>query len=103
MRRYRRRSASHGMTEAGRRAIEAARRDGSWNMLDAVELLEIPDDLAQALAADPLARRNFQAFGASARKLALWWILSAKRPGTRAKRVSETVRRAAANLTVSAG
>ena len=94
--------ASGLMTDAGMLAIEAARLDGSWTMLDAVDALEIPDDLAQALDAEPQARRNFDAFAPSARKLALWWILSAKRPGTRAERISETVRRAAQNLTVSA-
>jgi hypothetical protein len=32
--------------------------------------------------------------------MALWWILSARRPATRAHRVSETVRLAAQNITV---
>ena len=63
--------ASGLTTDAGMRAIEAARLDGSWSMLDAVDALEIPEDLAQALAAEPHARRNFDAFAPSARKLAL--------------------------------
>ena len=86
----------------GQRVVEAAKRDGSWEALDAVEDLRVPDDLALALAGNPVAEANFQAFTASARKAALWWITSAKRPETRAKRVAETVRLAAENLTVAA-
>ncbi|HET7516825.1 MAG TPA: YdeI/OmpD-associated family protein [Actinomycetes bacterium] len=89
------------MTDAGQRVVEAAKRDGSWEALDAVDDLRVPDDLALALAGNPVAEANFQAFTASARKAALWWITSAKRPETRAKRVAETVRLAAGNLTVA--
>jgi uncharacterized protein YdeI (YjbR/CyaY-like superfamily) len=83
------------MTDAGRRVIDAAQQDGSWSALDAIEELRVPDDLEQALAANPDARRNFDAFTPSAKKNALWWIKSAKRPQTRARRVAETVRLAA--------
>jgi uncharacterized protein YdeI (YjbR/CyaY-like superfamily) len=88
------------MTEAGMRAIEAAKRDGSWSLLDAVEDLQVPDDLQEALAADRQARRNFDSFTASVKKMALSWVLSAKRPATRARRISEIVRLAARNLTI---
>lgn len=89
------------MTEAGQKAIDAAKNDGSWIALDAVEALRVPDDLEKALAADPRARQNFEAFTPSVRKNALWWIESAKRPRTRAERVAETVRLAALNLPVT--
>ncbi len=72
------------MTAAGRRAVDRARRDGSWNALDAVESLRKPNDLARALAAHHPAHRNFQA-----KKGVLWWIESAKRPETRARRIAE--------------
>ena len=49
------------MTEAGLAAIETAKANGSWSSLDAVEAFEIPDDLAAALAADPVARARFEA------------------------------------------
>ena len=35
------------MAPAGLAKVEAARKDGSWNALDAVEALEIPPDLAK--------------------------------------------------------
>ena len=44
------------MTPAGLAKIDAAKLDGSWNALDSVEALEIPPDLAEALAADATAR-----------------------------------------------
>ena len=90
--------ASGVMTPAGLEKVEAAKRDGSWSALDAVERLEIPPDLEKALAANPKAKRHFDAFPQSSRKIILTWITHAKRPDTRAKRVAETVRQAAKNL-----
>lgn len=55
----------------------------------------MPDDLAAALATDAAARANFAAFSPSARKQILTWVLGAKQPETRARRVAETVRLAA--------
>jgi uncharacterized protein YdeI (YjbR/CyaY-like superfamily) len=89
------------MAPAGLAAIEAAKADGTWTILEDVEALIVPDDLAIALAANPTALANFEAFPDSAKKLALWWIRSAKRPETQAKRVTETVRLAADNRRAS--
>ncbi len=80
------------MTPAGLAVIEQAQADGSWNALDDMENLAVPDDLAAALAEDETAARNFAAFSPSARRAYLWWIKTAKRPETRAKRIAETVR-----------
>jgi uncharacterized protein YdeI (YjbR/CyaY-like superfamily) len=86
------------MTDAGRAAIAEAKRNGAWTALDAVERLEIPDDLAAALAADADAARHFDAFPPSSKKIILTWITSAKRAETRERRVSETVELAAKNI-----
>jgi len=83
------------MTEAGRQVIERAQRDGSWNMLDSIDELRVPEDREQAFAASPRVRRNFDELSPSARRLALWSVLSARRPDTRAKRIADIVRRAA--------
>lgn len=88
------------MTERGLRAIEVAKANGSWSALDAVERMEMPDDLNDALAVRPDARRHFDAFPPSARKQALWFILSAKRPATRAARIAKVADGAAQNLRV---
>ena len=86
------------LAEAGRAAIEAAKRNGAWNLLDRAEALELPDDLAAALEAEPEAKRNYEAFPPGARKQIIAWVDTAKRRETRAKRVAETVRLAAQNI-----
>ncbi len=84
--------------DAGRRAIESAKADGSWSFMDDIERLEVPDDLARALARNKRAKRNFEAFQPSARKIILLWIKTARREETRQKRIRETVRLAAKNV-----
>jgi uncharacterized protein YdeI (YjbR/CyaY-like superfamily) len=86
------------MTEAGLRAIETAKANGSWSILDDVDALVVPDDLRSALAADEQARGHFEAFPPSAKKQILYWIKSAKRPETRERRIAEAVRLAAQNI-----
>lgn len=85
------------MTPAGQAKIDAAKRDGLWTKLDAVEELTIPEDLARALAEQPPAAEFFEAFPRSAKRGILEWIEQAKRPETREKRVEETARLAKRN------
>jgi uncharacterized protein YdeI (YjbR/CyaY-like superfamily) len=89
------------MTQGGQRVVDAAKRDGSWHALDAVDDLRIHDDLATALRALPAAEANFATSPPPTTRLALWWIASARRPQTRATRVAETVRLAADNRSVA--
>ena len=70
------------LAPAGIAAIELAKENGSWTALDA----------------DTTARENWSGFSPSSRKTILWWIVSAKRPETRARRVEQTVRMAAKGL-----
>jgi uncharacterized protein YdeI (YjbR/CyaY-like superfamily) len=86
------------MTSAGLRKVEAAKQDGSWNALDSVEALEIPPDLAEALAANPSAESYFNAFPRTVKRAILEWIASAKKPETRLKRITETAESAARNI-----
>jgi uncharacterized protein YdeI (YjbR/CyaY-like superfamily) len=85
------------MAEPGLAKIEAAKQDGSWTALDAVEALEIPSDLEVALQANPAAQQYFEAFPRSVKRAILEWISHAKKAETRANRVEETVRLAAEN------
>lgn len=80
---------------AGRATVDAAKADGTWTLLDAVEDLIVPDDLAAAFAAHPGAREQWDGFPRSARRAILEWIVLAKRDATRAKRIEETARLAA--------
>lgn len=83
------------MTDAGRRAVEVARANGWWTILDPVEDLLEPDDLATALDAESAARLAWDAFPPSARKAMLWWVISAARAETRATRIAQVVAGAA--------
>jgi uncharacterized protein YdeI (YjbR/CyaY-like superfamily) len=85
------------MAPAGLAVIEAAKADGSWTLLDDVENLVVPDDLAAAFAAHPPAREHWDAFPRSARRAILEWIVQAKRAETRAKRVAEAAEKAQVN------
>ena len=77
--------------------VDQAKADGSWSLLDAVEQLQVPQDLLEALAARPPAEQNFLDFPKSARRGILEWVLQARRPETRAARVQETARLAQLN------
>jgi uncharacterized protein YdeI (YjbR/CyaY-like superfamily) len=85
-------TASGRMTERGQAAIDEAKADGSWSQLDDVDALIVPRDLRTALQSVPDAETAFDALSNSAKKQHLWWIHSAKRPTTRAKRIEETIR-----------
>ncbi len=86
------------MVEAGLKMVEIAQQNGSWTALDAVEQLLIPEDLQQALQQNQAAQQYFEAFPPSVKRGILEWILNAKRPETRQKRIAETVRLAAKNI-----
>ena len=53
------------MTDADLAVVEAAKKDGSWDVYDAVEQLNIPSDLEAAFVENEAARQNFAAFSAS--------------------------------------
>lgn len=89
--------AAGRMAPAGLAAIERAKANGSWEVLDAVERLELPDDLRAALEARPPAAANFAAFPPSARKMLLGWVAIARRPATRAARIEEITAAASRN------
>ena len=86
------------LAPAGLAKINAAKKDGSWNALDAVEALEIPSDLEEAFSKNETARGYFEAFPRSVKRAILEWISSAKKSETRAKRIEETVTKAEQNI-----
>jgi uncharacterized protein YdeI (YjbR/CyaY-like superfamily) len=96
-RRIERMLAAGRMHPAGLAKIEAAKADGSWEALDAVEALVVPDDLAAAFAAHPPAADRWAAFPRSVKRGILEWIVSARRADTRARRVHETATKAQRN------
>lgn len=80
---------------AGWAAVEAARANGSWSLLDEAEELTVPHDLAAAFVEHPGSREQWDAFPPSARRAILGWIALARRADTRARRVRETAEKAA--------
>ncbi len=89
------------MAAAGREAVEIARANGSWESMDLIDALVLPDDLAEALAAGSGARERFDASSASVRRSALAWVYQAKRPATRAARVEKVAAMAASGSPIS--
>lgn len=77
------------MAPAGLAKIAAAKRDGSWTLLDSVEALEIPNDLRKALG--PAGSRAFKKLAAGRQKEHLAALVTAKRAETRARRVAAVV------------
>jgi uncharacterized protein YdeI (YjbR/CyaY-like superfamily) len=79
----------------GRALVEAAKADGSWTLLDDVEDLVVPPDLAAAFEVHPGSREQWEAFPRSVKRAHLEWVVQARRDATRAKRVTEIAERAA--------
>jgi uncharacterized protein YdeI (YjbR/CyaY-like superfamily) len=81
------------MAAPGHAKIEAAKRNGSWTALDHIETMTIPKELERALGKNRKARETFNTLLPFARKTYLYWINNAKRPETRAKRITQAIDR----------
>ncbi|MFP5371945.1 MAG: YdeI/OmpD-associated family protein [Actinomycetes bacterium] len=80
------------MRPAGLAAVEAAKADGRWVRAYAGSAtITVPDDFAEALAAEPAARRAFEALGGADRYAVLWRVHTAGNPALRAKRIAALV------------
>lgn len=71
----------------GERTMIEVKADG------APRLVEVPEDLQDALAANEAASRAFDSMAYSHRKEYVVWVNSAKRPETRQRRIEETLRK----------
>ena len=85
------------MEEEGYKSITVAKENGSWTILDAVEALIVPEDLEEALTNYKEAKKYFDGFSKSAKKILLYWVVSAKRKETREKRILEIAENAQKN------
>ena len=79
------------MTPAGLAIIEKAKANGSWTILDEVEALIIPPDLEGAFSQKLNAKTYFQSLSRTDQRNILQWLVLAKRPETRQKRIDEIV------------
>jgi uncharacterized protein YdeI (YjbR/CyaY-like superfamily) len=89
---------SNQMTQAGFDSITIAKQNGSWSSLDEVEALIMPDDLTTELAKQKGATEYFDSLSMSAKKILLYWVISAKRADTKQKRIQEIAENARLGL-----
>jgi uncharacterized protein YdeI (YjbR/CyaY-like superfamily) len=76
------------MQDRGRAVVAEAKRDGSWTLLDDVEDLVVPPDLAAAFAERAGSRAQWEAFPRSVKRAQLEQVVQAKRAETRARRIA---------------
>lgn len=81
--------ADGSMAAAGLLAVELAKQNGSWTILDDVEELKIPKDLEAAFKKHKGSKEYFLGLSRSVKKAILQWLVLAKRPETREKRITE--------------
>lgn len=72
--------------------VQRAQADGRWEAAYAGQAgIEVPDELAAALAADPAASAMFKTLSGQNRYAILYRIETAKRPQTRTRRIEQFV------------
>jgi uncharacterized protein YdeI (YjbR/CyaY-like superfamily) len=83
---------SGAMKPAGLAEVERAKADGRWEAAYASPTsMTVPDDLQQALDANPKAAEFFETLNKTNRYAILYYIHDAKRPETRARRIDKYV------------
>lgn len=93
-------TAEGRMRPRGIAEVERAKADGRWaNAYAGPATIEVPDDLAAALAADPAAARTFAELRGMNRYAVLHRVVIAANPETRAKRIARFVDQLAAGVT----
>lgn len=86
------------MTKAGFESVEVTKKNGSWTILDEVEELIIPKDLKNAFLEYEGSKDYFLSQSKSVKKMILSWIVLAKRPETKQKRIDEIAESAGQNM-----
>jgi len=84
--------ASGRMQAAGLREVEAARADGRWDAAyEGSSRMEVPKELAEALATSAKARRFFEQLDRTNRYSFCWRVQTAKKLATRLARAEKFV------------
>lgn len=80
------------MKPAGLAQVEAAKEDGRWEAAyPPASAAAVPEDLQRALDANPKAKAFFETLKGTNRYAIIYRVHDAKRPETRARRISEYV------------
>lgn len=77
------------MHDAGLRSIAVSKESGSWEMMDEVDDLQIPNDLLEALGKYDGALEFFRSINDSSKRFVLRWIKLAKKEATRSSRIKK--------------
>lgn len=89
------------MQPAGLAQVEAAKADGRWAQAYAGQAsIDVPADLAAAMAAHPQAQRLFEELDSRNRYAILYRLTTAKKPETRSKRIASYVEMLAKGETI---
>ena len=84
--------AAGRMRPAGLREVEAARADGRWDAAsDGARSMEVPPELAKALAKNRKAKAFFDTLDKTNRYAVCWRVQTAVKPETRQARVEKLV------------
>ncbi|MFB2118665.1 YdeI family protein [Parapedobacter sp. 2B3] len=86
------------MQKAGYKSVEIAKKNGSWSILDEAEALVVPEDLRKEFDKRAGSFEYYQRLSKSARKILLSWVVLARRPETRQKRIVEIAENASRKL-----
>jgi len=86
------------MQPAGLALVDEAKRRGTWDHAASGRYEVTPPDLEAALAGVPAAAARWVKWPSTPRRQYIYWVLDAKRPETRARRIADVVRRAAMGL-----
>lgn len=86
--------AAGQMTAHGLALVEAAKQSGSWHNPAVRPALDLtmPDAFARALEENLQAKETFDSLTKTYQKQYLTWIVTAKRPETKSRRIEESVR-----------
>jgi len=81
------------MVAPGLAKIAIAKKNGSWHKLTDIERIDRgggpPPEVMAAVRAHPGLAEKFEALSASKKKMYSYWVASAKRPETRARRIAQ--------------
>lgn len=84
--------AAGRMRDGGLREVEAAKADGRWDAAyDGARAMEVPPELAAALAKNRKAKAFFETLNSTNRYAVCWRVQTAKKPETKEKRVEALV------------
>ena len=93
--------ASGRMHRSGEDEVQKAKEDGRWTTAYAGQAkVEVPDDLAAALTANPRAHAMFETLTSANRYAILYRIGNAKKADTRARRIEQFVEMLARGETI---